>query len=103
MVPQLCFDVRRCQKCLGCFHPLPEMTVAGSWSVDEHDPLAFQLKLVGRLDYAGPRSTFAIPDFRTRLTNAVYELQLQSLESENRSYRLSSLPWFSHNRALPSH
>ena len=49
-----------------------------SWSVDEHDPLAVQLKLVGRSDSVVPRC------LQTRPISVVDELQLQSLESENR-------------------
>ena len=59
-----------------------------SWNVDEHDPLAVQLKLFGLFDCVvhifylkRPPRTFG-------------ELQLQLLESENRSDRLPSLPWF---------
>ena len=109
-IPQLCFDVRLCQKFPDQFHqrladhrPLQVGIVCDSWSVNEHDPLAVQLKLVGCLDSAGSRTHNAIPDSQTRTTSAVYELQLQSLESENRSYKLSSLPWFSHTSPILSH
>ena len=57
-----------------------------SWSVDEHDPLAVQLKLVGRSDSVVPRC------LQTRPISVVDELQLQSLESENRLERFPSLP-----------
>ena len=98
MILQLCFDVRLCQKCLDQFHHVPDAAAQEgidfeSWSVEEHDPSAVQLKLVGRLDSVGPMPR-AIPDPQTRTTSAVYELRLQSLESENRSDRLPSLPWF---------
>ena len=65
--------------------------------------MAIQLKFVGRLDSVGPAFPSAIPDRQMRTTSAVYELQLQSLESENRSYRLSSLPWFSQILSTLSH
>ena len=54
-IPQLCFDVRLCQKFLDRFHHVLAVaahadTGSESWSVDEHDPLAVQLKLVGHSD-----------------------------------------------------
>ena len=60
-----------------------------SWSVDEHDPLAIQLKLVGGSDSVVPSCPQARP------TSVVDELQLQSLESENRSERLPFYRGFS--------
>ena len=50
-IPQLCFDVRLCQKLLDQSHRVLEVVARvviefDSWSVDEHDPLAVQLKLV---------------------------------------------------------
>ena len=80
------FDVRLCQKFLDIPRHLlvvhtREAAVCESWSVDEHDPLTVQLKLVGCLGSAGPRP-------QTRPTSVVHELQLQSFQSENRSYRI---------------
>ena len=101
MIPQSCFDVLLCQKVLDIS---PQVKVEDLWSVDEHDPLAVQSKLVGFLDFEGPLiPIMAIPDSQTRTTSAVYELQLQSFKSENRSYRLSSLPWFSQIATTLSH
>ena len=85
-VPQSCFDVRVCQEFLDRSQhsrvvPIPVWSASKSWSVDEHDSVAVQLKLVGHLDSVGP-SPGAIPDFQRRSANAVYELQLQSLKSE---------------------
>ena len=96
------FDVRLCQKLLDQFHHALAVVAQGgidheSWSVDEHDPLAVQLKLVGRSDSVVPSC------LQTRPTGIVDELQLQSLESENRSYRLPSLPWFFQTVRVLSH
>ena len=92
-IPQSCFDVRLCQKFLDGFHHVLVVVAHGggvfeSWSVDEHDPLAAQLKLVGRSDSVDWSFLQARP------TSVVDELQLQSLESGGRSDRLPSLPWF---------
>ena len=82
MIPQLCFDVRLCQKFPDrYYHALaPPALIVGillhSWSVDEHDPSAIQLKLVGNLD------SVVRGCLQMRPTSAVYELQLQSLECE---------------------
>ena len=100
MIPQSYFDILLCQKVLDIS---PQVKVVDLWSVDEHDPLAVQPKLAGRFDSEGPLIPMAIPDSQTRTTGAIYELQLQSLESENRSYRLSSLPWFSQIATTLSH
>ena len=96
MIPRLCFDVRGCQKLPDRFHYMIAVE-PGSWSVDEHDPLAVQLKLVGRSDSVVPSC------LQTGPTSIVYELQFQSLESGNRSKRLPSLPWFFHAYAILSH
>ena len=69
-----------------------------SWSVDEHDLLAVQLKLLGRSDSVVPSR------LQTRPTGVVDELQFQSSESEiDRMdcplYRgFSSLPTSYHTR-----
>ena len=108
MIPQLCFDVQLCQTFLDISRHFlvvrpRQGIVCESWSIDEHNPLAVQLKLVGRLDSVDLGTPSAIPDTQTRSTSAVYELQVESLESENRSCRLSSLPWFSQICAILSH
>ena len=101
-MPQLCFDVRLRQKFPDRFyHVLVVLARRGviclhSWSVDEHDPLAVQLKLVGHLD------SMVRSCVQMRPTSAVYELQLQSLESRNGSDRMSSSLLFSHTRHIPS-
>ena len=92
-IPQLCFNVRLCQKILDQFHHFLLAAAQGgisceSWSVDEHDPFAIQLKLVGRSDFVVQSC------LQTRPASVVDELQLQPLESENRSDRLPSLPSF---------
>ena len=99
-IPQLCFDVRLCQKFLYQFHHV--LVARGgidcvSWSVDENDPLAVQLKFVGRSD------SVVFSCLQTRPTSVVDELQLQSLETENGSDRLHSLPWFFQTAYILSH
>ena len=99
-IPQLCFDVRLCQK---FFYQFDHVLVARrgtdcvSWSVDEHDPLAVQFKLAGRSDSV-VRSCLQM-----RPTSVVNELQLQSLEPLNRSDRLPSLPSFFQTAHVLSH
>ena len=80
MILELCLDVRLCQKIFDQFHHVPLVFAHGgsefeSWSVDEHDPLAVQLKLFGRSDFMAQSWP------QTRPTSLVDELQLQSLES----------------------
>ena len=104
MIPQLCLDVRLCQKFLDIVHHILVLLLeCESWNVDEHDPLAIELKLVGRLDCAGPPIPNVYANSQTRTTSSVDELQFQSLESGNRSYRLSYLPWFSQISTTLSH
>ena len=101
--PQSCFDVRLCQTFPDRFHHVLVKPArrggrwSHSWSVDEHDPLAVQLKLVGHLDSVAPSPP------QMRPTNAVYELRLQSLESENGSDRLCSSLWFSRAENILPH
>ena len=70
-IPQLCFDVRLYQKFLYQFYHL--LAAHGgidckSWSVDEYDPSAVQLKLVGRSD------SVVLSCLQTRPTSFVDEL-----------------------------
>ena len=64
--------------------------VCKSWNVDQHDPLAVQLKLFGLSDCVVHIFYLKRP-IRPRI---FANLQLQLLEFENRSDRLPSLPWF---------
>ena len=102
MIPQLCFDVRLCQKFLDQFHHVLVVAAHGgihieSWSVDEYDPLAVKLKLIGRSD------SVVQSCLQTRTTSIVDELELRSLEPKSRSDRLPSLPWFFLSRNILSH